>query len=622
MIDVGNDREFGFLVEPPSEVLDRTFAALLTSESTPEVRRRAIQLARFFLVPDRSTDASIQSALLKGMADPDATVREASRAAVGIELALRGAEDDPARLALIGGALRGRDDDRRAIVRAVARNPSLMARPEIVADLRSMLGRDDAGSLLPVLGHPAFSDPEVLAAIARSWPKAKEVSDREGLLDALLARPVLLNLEEPSTEAAGLLRSAIVDPTPSIREKVLIAIGGMDRLRSGRVADGLLLSSLADDSLSLRRLGLGLASSRESFWTRPDTRERLLALLIDPDAKVREQALGVVERRRLAEGLPSLARRIKTLSGDPSLKGRVESCLIAQGFDPNAIEPDVKLGRPRFPSLSTFRTKVNPLFYQAGEDGYSCAGCHAIHSVLRIVEADPTRGDQADSLMINYQSALKVVNPGDPESSLLLRKPRSPQGQGAPDPSSPTGLTHVGGPRWEGTDHPAYRAIRDWIRDASAEPASGSVSGDAAGSADSHAPGFEPGLAADGDPSTYWQTEFIGASPGYPHELTLKFGSLRRLDGLLYVPRQDSSRGRVKGFEVVISGDGKIWSDPIARGNWPDEPTYQYVALSGRIARFVKLRGLSEVNGLPFMSAAELAVDGSPIPPPGPEARP
>ena len=70
--------------------------------------------------------------------------------------------------------------------------------------------------------------------------------------------------------------------------------------------------------------------------------------------------------------------------------------------------------------------------------------------------------------MINYNSALKVVNLGEPEASLILRKPRSPQGQGGADAASPTGLTHVGGPRWETTEHPAYRAILDWIREASA----------------------------------------------------------------------------------------------------------------------------------------------------------
>ena len=74
---------------------------------------------------------------------------------------------------------------------------------------------------------------------------------------------------------------------------------------------------------------------------------------------------------------------------------------------------------------------------------------------------------------------LKVVNLGEPESSLILRKPRSPQGQGGPDPSSPTGLTHVGGPRWDSTEHPAYKAILAWIRGAAAAPSGSEVSVDA-----------------------------------------------------------------------------------------------------------------------------------------------
>src|SRR5262249_36894005 len=98
MLDVGNDREFGFLYAPPPEVLDRPFAALLNAEAGPEVRRQAIQLASFFLVPGRTADASIQAALLKGLADPDPGVREAARKVVANDLALRGAESDPARL--------------------------------------------------------------------------------------------------------------------------------------------------------------------------------------------------------------------------------------------------------------------------------------------------------------------------------------------------------------------------------------------------------------------------------------------------------------------------------------------------------------------------------------------
>src|SRR5271157_2404090 len=73
----------------------------------------------------------------------------------------------------------------------------------------------------------------------------------------------------------------------------------------------------------------------------------------------------------------------------------------------------------------------------------------------------------------------KVVNLGDPELSLILRKPLSPDGQGGPHPASPTGLTHVGGPRWDSTEHPVYKAILAWIREASPVPNGSEVSVDA-----------------------------------------------------------------------------------------------------------------------------------------------
>ncbi len=610
MLDVGNDREFSFLHDPPADLLDRTFASLLGSDLRPEARRGAIRLASFFLVTGRSADPSIQAAVLRGLADPDAGVRDAAGAVVGRDLALIGAEGDPARVQLIRGLLLGQGPARRAVASAIARNPSLLEQAEIRDALRSLLARgDSAASLAPLLRHPALADSEALDAIRRAWPGTTAPADRLALLDAILARPALIDRDEPSPEVVDLLRMAVVDRSASIRERTLATLGEMARFRRGKAARGLWMASLADDSPSLRRLGLTLADADPTFWARADATERLLALLIDPDAQVRDRALGCVERHRLAVGNPALARRIKALATDRTLKVRAEAALEAQGFAAGLIVADVAPGRARRPSLAAFRERVNPLLYQPGEDGTSCAKCHATHSILRVSEAGP--GDES-ALIINYQSALKVVNPGDPESSLLLRKPASPQGQGGADPSSPTGLTHVGGPRWEGPDHPAYRAILAWVREASTSTVEGETPPP---SADSYAPGFEPALAADGDRSTYWQTEFIGANPGYPHDLIFDLGAARKVEAVHYAPRQDESRGRVKAFEVALSDDGKAWSAPATRGEWPDDSTEKIAVLGGRPARFVRLRGCSEVNGQPSMSAAEVAVESAPIGP-------
>jgi hypothetical protein len=132
-------------------------------------------------------------------------------------------------------------------------------------------------------------------------------------------------------------------------------------------------------------------------------------------------------------------------------------------------QPDAEIESLRLPGFELFRRAVNPLFYEPGDDGYSCANCHATHAVLRIAELEPGKEPGDELLLLNYTSALKVIDPDEPESSLILRKPRSPAGSGEAEPSSPTGLTHVGGPRWDSTSAPAYQAILSWIRGLSAD---------------------------------------------------------------------------------------------------------------------------------------------------------
>src|SRR5262249_5991064 len=170
------------------------------------------------------------------------------------------------------------------------------------------------------------------------------------------------------------------------------------------------------------------------------------------------------------------------------------------------------------------------------------------------------------------------------------------------------------------TEHPAYRAILDWIREAASAASSGAAV--ARLSADSYSPGYEPALASDGDLGTMWHTEFVGSTPGYPHALVVDLGPASRTARPLYVPRKDSANGRVKAFEVRVSGDGKTWSAPLVAGRWENDATFKYVALPGPRARFVQLRGLSEVEGRPVMSAAEVAVETSPLSPLAPSPAP
>jgi HEAT repeat protein len=610
MIDVGNDREFGFLYETPPDVLDRTFASVFEGESMgPESRRQAIALARFFAVPERTTSQAVRRALLQALADPDEGVRAAAGEAVA-ELSLAGVAGDPETREELVRLARDSVTAAGPIARALSGSPDLLAESDVLDALRSHLDRDEAALVLgPALARPGFSDAEVASAIRRAWDEAREPAERLGLLDVLRARRSLVDVEEPSDDVREVLRAAVLDPSASVRERTLAMLAEMPRLRAGRRSGGLMLAAMADDSPSIRRIGLGLADGQAEFWRRPDAREALLKLLVDPDAATRSAALGVVESRGLIAGSGEMARRVKALAADPEWKDRALSALKAGGVEPAEVEADVTLGHRRSPSLSEFRERVNPLFYREGDDGYACARCHANHSILRIAEADPNVGFSDEQLAINYSSALKVINLGDPESSLILRKPRSPQGQGEADPSSPTGLTHVGGPRWANTDDPAYAAILGWLRGAS------ETGGEARASlsADGYAPAHPPALAGDGDPATYWSTETDGGRPGFPHELMVDLGSVRRASGLLYQPRADAPEGRVKAFEVWVSEDGRAWSGPVSRGSWADDAAVKVVTLDGSVARFVRLRGLSEAGGGPVMTAAEVVVESEPI---------
>ena len=596
MIDIGNDREFGFLYQPPANLLDRVFHALMSaSDLSPNARMGAIRLAGFFEVAGRTTDPSIQTAILTGLLDPDPSVRAAARSVVSRDFSLTGAEANPARLDLILRALRAGDAERRAIIAALGRNPGLLEVPSVIADLQvRLLDPSSVVALAPVARSPTFNDAEAIAAAALAWPLATASADRLAWLDAVLSRPGLAD----GSDLMPLFRLATHDPAGSVRERALEAVGSNPSLASSRAGEAALLAALADDTPTTRRRALDLARDRPEFWTRPEPRARLLARLIDPDPTVRDHALDVVTRHRLIQNDPALARRVKVLASDPKLQARAEAALRDQGFDPAQIVADVSIGRPRLLSLTTFRARINPLLTQPGEDGVSCVACHANQNVFRVVAGGSNEGN---ALAINYQSTLKALNLGDPEASLLFRKPASPRGSGEGDPTSPTGLTHNGGPRWE-PGHPAYAALRSWINESPADPSALEIS------ADGYKPGFAPELALDGDLATAWQTETDGAIPGYPHDLTIDLGSSKRVQGLLVIPRQDGTDGRVGTFEVSLSPNGSTWGNPVASGTWTDDPSFRYVPLVGQ-ARFVRFRGLSEVHGGPTMSLAELVVD-------------
>ena len=113
----------------------------------------------------------------------------------------------------------------------------------------------------------------------------------------------------------------------------------------------------------------------------------------------------------------------------------------------------------------------------------------------------------------------------------------------------------------------------------------------------------------DGNTGTIWHTQWVNAAPPPPHEIQINLGSSANLNGFVYVPRQDSSpNGRIGQYEFYVSTDGVNWGSPVATGTFANDATNKQVSFASKTGQYVRLRALSEVNGLPYTSMAELQV--------------
>ena len=101
----------------------------------------------------------------------------------------------------------------------------------------------------------------------------------------------------------------------------------------------------------------------------------------------------------------------------------------------------------------------------------------------------------------------------------------------------------------------------------------------------------------------------MNANPPHPHEIQLSLGGTYDLNGFGYVPRQDGGvNGRIADYEFFVSNDGVNWGIPVATGTFANDDSVKEVQFAPVTGGFVRLRALSEVNGNPWTSSAELNV--------------
>ena len=118
--------------------------------------------------------------------------------------------------------------------------------------------------------------------------------------------------------------------------------------------------------------------------------------------------------------------------------------------------------------------------------------------------------------------------------------------------------------------------------------------------------------AFDGSSGTFWHTQWKGVSPPPPHEIQIDLGGNYTIDGFRYLPRQDGGvNGTIRNYEFYVSGDGTNWGSPVASGAFANTTAEKEILFSAKGGRYVRLRALSEVNGNPWTSVAELKVLGN-----------
>jgi beta-galactosidase len=113
----------------------------------------------------------------------------------------------------------------------------------------------------------------------------------------------------------------------------------------------------------------------------------------------------------------------------------------------------------------------------------------------------------------------------------------------------------------------------------------------------------------DGDPNTYWHTMYSVTVANYPHWVDFDCGAAKLIKGFVYLPRQDSGNGNIKGYKIQLSQDGRTWSDAVAEGTFANNRQEKRISLRTAVrARYVRFTALSSQDGQDFATGAEFSI--------------
>ena len=117
--------------------------------------------------------------------------------------------------------------------------------------------------------------------------------------------------------------------------------------------------------------------------------------------------------------------------------------------------------------------------------------------------------------------------------------------------------------------------------------------------------------AIDGDPGTWWHTQFSPEVMKHPHELVIDLGAEYDVRGFRYLARQDAGwNGALQDCDFQLGLSPNSFSSRTVAATFKKTKDPQEVTCRPTTARYIKLTIRSEVNDGPWASIAELGVVG------------
>ena len=117
--------------------------------------------------------------------------------------------------------------------------------------------------------------------------------------------------------------------------------------------------------------------------------------------------------------------------------------------------------------------------------------------------------------------------------------------------------------------------------------------------------------AIDGQANTIWHTQWMNSSPNPPHQIIIDLGGQHSVHGFRYLPRQDGDvNGTIARYSFYVSQDGMNWGTSVAEGEFAHDQTEKQILFEPKEGRFILFEELSEINGNPWASVAELNILG------------